>query len=133
MAEQVRQIADRHRRAERARAAVAAVQIADQRFAADEKLVGHHVPGTDQDPAGLNGRAQPRLLLGTDLEVVLEHDRLSIEMEVFVLRVGVEQIQKAIDERHEAQPELLVGQIPLAIPMRMRDDVDVEHSSRFTL
>jgi len=40
VAEQVRQIADRHRRAERARAAVAAMQIADQRFAADEKLVG---------------------------------------------------------------------------------------------
>ena len=78
-------------------------------------------------PASI-ARAQPRLLLGPDLEVVLEHDRLAVEMEVFVGRIGVEQIEQPIDERDEPEPELLVGQVPLPIPMRVRNDVDVEHA-----
>ena len=43
-------------------------------------------------------------------------------------RIGVEQIEQPIDQRHEPEAELLVGQIPLAIPVRVRNDVDVEHA-----
>ena len=77
----------------------------------------------------LDGAPEPRLLLGPDLEVVLEHDGLAVEVEVPVGRIGIEQIQQAIDQRHEPEAELLVGQIPLAIPVRVRNDVDVEHRS----
>ena len=77
----------------------------------------------------LDGAPQPRLLLGPDLEVVLEHDRLAVEVKVLVRRIGIEQIEQPIDQRDEPEAELLVGQIPLAIPMRVRNDVDVEHLS----
>ena len=106
---------------------MAAQQVADERLAADQKLVRHHVPRADQDAAVLDRLPQPRLLLGPDLEVVLEHDRLAVEMEVLVAGIGVEQIEQPIDERHEPEPELLVGQVPLAVPVRVRDDVDVQH------
>ena len=33
--------------------------------------------------------------------------------------------EQPIDERDEPEAELLVGQIPFAIPMRVRDDVDI--------
>ena len=83
--------------------------------------------GPIEDAAVLDGAPEPRLLLGPDLEVVLEHDRLAVEMEVRVGRIGVEQIEQPIDQRHEPEAELLVGQIPLAIPVRVRNDVNVDH------
>ena len=129
VAEEIRHVADRHRRTKRARHAMAAQQIAHQRFAADEKLVRHHVPRPDQDAARRDRRAKARFLLWPDLEVVLEHDRLAVEVEVFVSRLVVEQIEQAIDERDQAKPELFAREIPLAIPMRVRDDVDVEHAA----
>ena len=98
---------------------MAAQQVADQRLAADEKFVRHHVPGADQDPAVFNCLAQPRLLLGTDLEIVLEHDRLAVEVEILVARIGIQQVEQPIDERHEPEPELLVRQVPLAVPVGM--------------
>jgi hypothetical protein len=48
-----------------------------------------------------NRLAQPRFLLRPDLEVVLEHDRLAVEMKVLVARIVVEQIEQPIDERDE--------------------------------
>ena len=99
-------------------------------FAADEELVGHHVPRADQDAAVLDRLAQPRFLLRPDLEVVLEHDGLAVEMEMLVVGIGVEQIEQPIDERDEPEPELLVRQIPFAIPVRVRDDMDGQHIYR---
>jgi hypothetical protein len=77
----------------------------------------------------LNRLAQPRLLLRTDLEIVLEDDRLAVEVKVLVVRIGVEQIEQPIDERDEPEAELLVREVPLAIPMRVRNDVNVQHLS----
>jgi hypothetical protein len=104
-----------------------AEQVAHERLAADEKLVRHDVPRSDQDASCFNRLAQPRFLLRPDLEVILEHDRLSVEMEVFVGRILVQQIEQAIDECDEAEPELLVGQVPLPIPVCVRNDVNIQH------
>ncbi len=109
---------------------MAAEQVADERFAAHQELVGHHVPGADQDAAVLDRLAQPRFLFRPDLEVVLEHDGLAVEMEMLVVGIGIEQIEQPIDERDEPEPELLVRQIPLAIPVGVGDDVDVQHMCR---
>ena len=57
-------------------------------------------------------------------------DGLSVEVKILVVGICVEQIQQPIDERHEPETELLVRQIPFAIPMRVRDHVDVEHDVR---
>ena len=94
-----------------------AQQVPDERLAADQKLVGHHVPRADEDAAIFNRLPQPRLLLRPDLEIVLEDDRLAVEMEVLVAGIGVEQIEQPIDERHEPEPELFVGEVPLAVPV----------------
>ena len=107
-----------------------AQQVADERLAADEKLVGHHVPRADQNAAGFDRLAQPRLLFRPDLEVVLDHDGLAVEMEILVVGISVEQIEQPIDERHEPEPELLVRQIPFAVPVGVRNDVDVQHMYR---
>jgi hypothetical protein len=102
-------------------------EIADDRLAADEKFVGHDVPRPDQDAAGGDRVAKPRLLLGANLEVILEHDRLSVEMEILVIRILVEQVEQAIDEGDQPHPELLEREVPLAIPMGVRDDVNLQH------
>src|SRR4030095_7733920 len=101
-------------------------EIEYDRLAAHEKLVGHHIPRADQDAPSLDGATDPVFLLGPNLEVILEHDRLPIEMKVGVRRVGVEQVEQPIDESDEPQAELLVGEITLAIPMRVRNDVAVQ-------
>jgi hypothetical protein len=68
VAEEIRQVADRHRRAELARDAVAAHEVAHERFAAHEKLVRHHVPRADQDaPASIAARSRG-FCSGPDLE-----------------------------------------------------------------
>jgi hypothetical protein len=46
-------------------------------------------------------------------------------MEMLVVGIGIEQIEQPIDERDEPEPELLVCQIPLAIPVGVRDDVNI--------
>src|SRR6185369_11609408 len=106
---------------------MAAQQVADQRLAADEKLVGHYVPRTDENAALFNRLPQPRLLLRPDLEVVLEDDGLAVEMEILVVGIGIEQIEQPIDERDEPEAELFVREVPLTIPMRVRHDVNIEH------
>src|SRR5206468_12078041 len=68
---------------------------------------------------------QPIHLSGTDLEVVLEHDRLAVEMVVGESRIAVEQLQQVVDQVDEPETELLAGEIPLAIPVGMRNDVNV--------
>jgi hypothetical protein len=129
VAEEIRQVADRHRRGEVTGDTVPENEVPYERLAADEKLVGHHVPRSDQDPPRSDCRAKARLLLRADFEVILEHDGLAVEMKMLERRIAVEQIEQAVDERDQPQPELLVRQIPFAIPVSVRDDVDVDHSA----
>ena len=82
MPEQVWQVAHRHRRPEAARDAMPQGQVAHERFAADEKLVGHVVPRADQNAAVFDQPPQPRLVVRPQLEIVLEHDRLAVQMKV---------------------------------------------------
>ena len=46
-------------------------------------------------------------------------------MEVFEIGLRLHQIEQPIDQPDQPQPELLVGEVPLAIPVRVRNDVDV--------
>ena len=97
------------------------------RFAADQEFVGQDVPGTDQDPAGLNLAREALAVVRADLQVVLEDDGLAVQMEgdvVSVFRtVALEDAEELVHGAHEAHPEVLEGEIPLAVPMRVRDDV----------
>ena len=69
-------------------------------------------------------RRERRAPLGAHGEVVVEHDALAVEEERSGRRVRV--IQQLVDERDEALPEASGGVVPLAVPVRVRDDADVQ-------
>ena len=102
--------------------AAAEQEVADERLAPDEDLVGQDVRRAGLEAACVEQRLQPSLVLRPHLDVVLEHDRLPVERERREGRVAFERVQDAVDDRAETQPEELEGQVPLAIPVRVRDD-----------
>ena len=102
--------------------AAAEQEVADERLAADEDLVRQDVRRADLEAPGLEQRAQPALVLRPHLDVVLEHDRLPVERERGEGRVALERVEDAVDDRAEPQPERLERQVPLAVPVRVRDD-----------
>ena len=54
-----------------------------------------------------------------ELEVVLEHDRLAVEVEVGVAIACAKHLEHAVHELDEAKAELFAGEMPLAIPVSM--------------
>src|SRR5712691_300170 len=97
-------------------------QIANERLAAHEELVREDVARADDEPAGRQQRAQSRFLLRPQLEVVLQHDRLAVERERAEAVVPFECCEHLVDERRELEAEVLERQVPLPIPVRVRDD-----------
>src|SRR4051794_36377954 len=96
-------------------------QVAHERLRADQELVGQHVARTRlESPLGEQGAESPRHLR-PDLQVVLEQHRLAVEREA-VLGPSFERRDRLVDDLAEADAEVLERQIPLAVPMRMRDD-----------
>ena len=127
MAEAVGQVAGAARLDPEAAADPAAEQeVADERLAADEDLVRQDVRRADLEAPGREQRPQPSLVLRPHLDVVLEHDRLPVERERREGRVALERVEHAVDDRAEPQPEELEGQVPLAVPVRVRDDEEAE-------
>ena len=125
VAEGVGDVPRAHGPAEALRDAVPARQVAHQRLAADQELVGHHVPRAHQQAAGRDVTPQALLLLGAHVQVVFEHHRLAVEME----REGgvrFQQVEHAVHEVDQPQAELFVCQVPLAVPVRVRDDVNLQ-------
>ena len=102
--------------------AAAEQEVADERLASHEDLVRQDVRRAGLEPAGVEQRLQPSRVLRPHLDVVLEHDRLPVERERREGRVAFERVQDAVDDRAETQPEDLERQVPLAIPVRVRDD-----------
>src|SRR5439155_6529503 len=64
----------------------------------------------------------PPLVLRSYLDVVLEHDRLTVERERRERRVALERVENAVDDRPEPQPEHLERDVPLAVPVGVGDD-----------
>jgi len=108
VAEGVRDVPDHGRAAEARRHVQAVDEVADGGLAAHEELVGLHVPGSDGELPGGDGDSDLLLVLGADLEVVLEDDGLPVEVEVLEVRAVLEGIEERIQELDEP----------------MRDDVD---------
>src|SRR5581483_9406184 len=121
VAELVGQIADLHARAELAGDAMADEQAAHGRLAAGQELVVQLIPGADGDTPFPDVLFQPGAVLRLDGEVVLQHDGLRVQVEITIVRVAVEQGKDVIYQVYETHSELLERQIPLPIPVRMRD------------
>ena len=124
VAEGIRHVAHAHRLAEAFGDAEPERQVSDERLAAYQEHVGHHVPGTDEKPGSCHAIAELAFALRPDFEVVLQHDALTIEMEDEG-RIRGHAIEHAVDEIDQSRAILLERQIPLAIPVGVRNDVDV--------
>ncbi len=97
-------------------------KVAHKRLAADQELIRQHVARTNLDPAHRDQRPQPRLVLGPDRDVVLQHDRLPVERERSELQVTLERVKHLVNHAPEHQPEVFERAIPLAIPVGVRHD-----------
>src|SRR5262249_57751924 len=80
------------------------------------------IPGADKDAPLSRQELEPLGILGTDLEVVFEHDGLAVKHEMSEARVGLQCIEHLVHRANESHAELLECQIPLAIPMGMGHD-----------
>ena len=123
--EHVRQVPDRHRAAEAVGGGQPEAKVAHVRLARDEELVGQRVPGAEREPPGLVEGRDPLALVGADLEVVVDHGELAVELEVGERAVALEAGQEVVEQLDELHPEQGIGLVPLAVPVRVRNDVDL--------
>jgi hypothetical protein len=123
VAEHVGQVADAHRPAELVGAREPELEVAPDRLAGDEELVHQHLPRPDREPLRLDERAQPLLVLRPDLEVVVDRLELAVEREHEPV-VRLHQLEHLVDQPNELQAKALEGQVPLAVPVRVGDQVD---------
>ena len=134
VAERIGDVPHGHRLAERRRHARTCHQVAHRRFPADEEFVGEHVPRPGDDASFADKPPDLSALAGTDGEVVLEHDGLSVECEVAEFPVAPEQIEKIVDHFHEHRAELLEALVPFPVPVGVGDDMICRfHDFRYSL
>ena len=78
--------------------------------------------GPADDTPGRGEAAKRRLRLRSHREVVVDHGHLPVEQEVRVGRVGIEAGEQVVEQVDEPQPERLERRVPLAVPVRVRND-----------
>ena len=66
---------------------------------------------------------QPLLLFRSNLQIILQTDRLPVKVKVRKFRVLLQIGNQRIEHIHKAHPEQLKGQIPFAIPMRVGKNI----------
>ena len=130
LAEGVGQVADSHRPAERLRRPMAPQQVTHQRLAGGQELVRDDVPGPDGQPP-LPRQALDRLApVGAHLQVVLDEEGVAVQQEVAVVRVALQDLQQQVEEADQAGAVALVGQVPLAVPVRVGDEDEARSVGR---
>src|ERR687896_631151 len=116
MTERVRTVQHGRRgRAQRAQDATSGQQIADERLAAGNQLVGENVPWSRFQPALTKQGRQLASAIGANGEVVLEDDALSVEQEALAGPRRV--VEQFVDELDESLLEPANRVIPLAVPV----------------
>ena len=63
-------------------------------------------------------------VFGAGLEVVVYSRHLAVEEIARIGRVGLHELEQLVPEIDEAQLESPEGRVPLAVPVRVGDDVD---------
>ena len=133
VAEHVGEVPDRHRPAEGGGPLRADLEVAHEGLGRDEELVHQDVPRPHGQPAARGQRAQARLGLGADLQVVVDRGHLAVEQVAGVGGVGLHQVEQLVDRVDQVHAERLVGLVPLAIPVGVGDDADVTRCHRLRL
>ncbi len=124
VSEHVGEVAHIHHPSEGGAPSDAGLQVADDGFARDEELVHQDVPRTQGEPSGGCQRVQALLVLGADLEIVVDDRQLAIEEEGLVGGIPFQKVNQAIDQMNQLQPERLERVIPLPVPVGVGDDGD---------
>ena len=122
VAEHVGQVAELHNAPEGGPTTDAHLEVAHDRLARGEELVHQYVPGPHAEPAGGRQCPQPSLRLRADLEVIVHYGHLPVQHEVGIAGVALEEREQGVDELHQGEAEVLVGLVPFAIPVRVRND-----------
>src|SRR5438552_14418954 len=123
MAERVRGIENVGSPAELFGVGATGEEVSHQGFAGGDELVREDVPGTDLQPSIGHQAAHGVDSVGADSQVVLEQDGLAVEQETSEAGFRLEASDQIIDRRHESGDEPGAWQIPLAIPVRMDDQM----------
>ncbi|MNJ61425.1 hypothetical protein D3C77_572100 [compost metagenome] len=66
---------------------------------------------------------QPLLIFRANLKVVLQDNRLSIEIKAAEFAISVQLVQQSIDKLHQPYMMLLIRQIPFPVPVGVGNDV----------
>src|SRR5262249_38515132 len=101
-------------------------KIANERFPAHQEAVGQHVPRSNLNLSRADQRSEPRGHRRTDFQVIVENDGLTVEMKERDF-ARLDQRNHPIRHRDQSRAHLLVGLIPLAIPMGMNNEVEMIH------
>ena len=98
-------------------------QVADERLAGDHLFVGEHVPGPDLQPPAPDEGRERRGLRRPRTQVVLDEDRLAIEVEVGEGVIALEPRDEVVKHADQAHAERRLGEVPLPVPVRMWNEV----------
>ena len=126
MTEAIRHVTDLHHATVVKTHAMPQQQVADERFGADQELVGQHVPRADADPPCFAQGTQLARPLRPHFQIVFQHRHLAVQHVEAVVGPGGQQIEEAVDQAHEPDAVFLKGDVPGAIPMGVADDGGVE-------
>jgi hypothetical protein len=75
---------------------VALLQVADVRFGTHQEHIRQDVPGADDDPPFANVLAEDGFFFRAHVQVILQNDGLTIEHEVFELRVLLKDVEHPV-------------------------------------
>ncbi len=121
--EHVGEVADRHRSPQRFCPCPSELEVPDDRLARDEEFVHQDLPRPDGQPVLGDEPPDQRLGLRPHLEIVVDGGRLAIEREPHP-RIAVHPLEELVHELDETHPERLERLVPLAVPVRVGNEVD---------
>lgn len=132
VAKGVRKVPDLHSMPQRTGGENAVLEIANNGFAMHVVGVRLGIPWPHKDSFLFDEGFQPGAIIGIDGEKVLHYRHLSVKVIAAVSGVPlqrVDDIRKVIGCQHHA---VLTGEIPLLIPVRMGNHVDLIHDVPLT-
>ena len=108
-----------------ARDAHAHAEILNHALAGDQVFVRHAVPRAHAQPPRAQQARQLRAALGHDFQIILQNDRLAVEMKRSEFRIGVQAVQQLVHHAHQIVSEALKALEPFAIPVRSGIEIDL--------
>ncbi len=107
--------------------AVAQEEVAHQRLGAHQELIREDEPGADEEPSLPDQPPQAALQVRADVHHVLQDHRLPVQEEIPVGGVALHEVHQFRHQMDQPEAELLVGTVPLPVPVGMGDNMEGVH------